>query len=483
MKLPAWMAATLFLVATCVPARADIGLLLNAKPNEHVEIGFAEITGEGHSAVYLSRVCAENPVTLRLCRPGEQGSVLQNYSDYKEDQPYEWNVVPLSIYLYGVNDVCQKPLFASPEMRSVLQERYRRQYLRQICTTQECLTNPDANWRDSVAAAFVREIYIFEVRTTVEQDQQFIREFNARANVNRYSGFRRNCADFAKLVVNTYFPHAAHRDPINDFGMTGPKAIARSFAHYAEHRPELDFRVIRVDQVPGTYKRSSDCHEGTEQTFRSKKWLIPMVAVEAQAVPFLAASYLLTGRFDPNHELRKYPSRDAALLNEQMAEAKADGDKRRQRELKDEWKAEQESELGVNRQWQQYRDRFGEILRTAVADGVIKKRRDLRSVFRDVVANSRFYLDERQQPWLEVTEEGRVRRVGLSADNILSAESDRSLALQILLARTGALLSANDKHRELWPDFQADWALLQTAEEARLEPQPGKVAATSAATQ
>ena len=468
----------LALITAWLPAHADIGLMLNAKPNGHVEIGFAEITGEGHSAVYLSRVCPESPVELRLCRPDEPGSVIQNYVDYKEDAPYQWNIVPLSVYLYGVDAMSQKPLFASPQLRTVLQERYRRLYLHDICTTDDCISNPDANWRDAVAAAFVREIYIFEVKTTVDQDEEFIREFNARANVNHYSGFRRNCADFAKLVVNTYFPHSAHRDPINDFGMTGPKAIARSFAHYAEHHPALDLRVVRIDQVPGTYKRSSDCHEGTEQTFRAKKWLIPMVAVEAQAVPFLAASYLLTGRFDPNHELRQHPSPDAATLHEQLAEAREAHDKPRQRELKRQLKMEEQEQLGTEAQWQQYRERFEEVLRTAVADGILTNEREVRRVFRQLQGNSRAYLDDRQRPWLEVASEGRVRRVGLSAENILSPDSDHALAMRVLLARTSALLAANSKHRELWPDLQSDWALLQTAEHA--SPQsPAEVLATA----
>ena len=39
--------------------------------------------------------------------------------------------------------------------------------------------------------------------------------------------------------------------------------------------------------------------------------------------------------------------------------------------------------------------------------------------------------------------------------------------MQVLLARTSALLSVNAKHRELMPDFQNDWALLQAAEDAK----------------
>lgn len=458
--------AIVVVVVTYLPARADVGLLLNAKPNVRPELITSEIVGEGHAAVYLSRVCPASPVTLRLCGPGEQGSVIQNYEDYKEDQPYEWNIVPLSVYLYGVDSFAARPLFGSPQLRQVLQDRYREKYLGQLCTTERCIRDADANWRDSVAAAFVREIYIFEVRTTVEQDEQFIREFNARPNVNHYHGVSRNCADFAKLVVNTYFPHSAHRDVLNDFGVTGPKAIARSFTHYAEHHPDLQLRVIRVEQVPGTYRRSTDCREGTEQTIRSKKWLVPIVVLEAHAVPILAASYLLTGRFSPDHELRHHPSEDVAVLYQELAEAKRESDWDRQQEAKREIRAGRQRELGDDQQWQQYRSRFEEVLRTAIDDGVIPDRREMGKVFHSLQTNGYTYLDGDGQPWLEEKTSGQLRRVGLSEDNVFSAGSDSTLAMQVLLARTYALLSVGSNHRELWPEFEADWALLQRAEEA-----------------
>ncbi|MGA2903027.1 MAG: hypothetical protein ABSD98_04295 [Candidatus Korobacteraceae bacterium] len=465
-----WHKAILVIFALAVhpAARADIGLLLNAKTNAHPLPVTAEITGAGHSAVYLSRICPASPVTLRMCGPDEPGSVIQNYEDYMEDQPYEWNIVPLGLYLYGVEDLRDRPLFGSPELRSVLQDHYRQNHLGRLCATSRCLTNPEANWRDSVAAAFVREIYIFQVHTTVEQDEEFIRKFNARPNVNHYNGFSRNCADFAKLVVDTYFPHSAHRDVLNDLGMTGPKAIARSFAHYAERHPELGLRVVRVEQVPGTYKRSSDCREGTEQTVRSKKWLIPIAAVEAQALPVLAASYFLTGRFNPDHELRNRPSENSAVLVEDLAAAKQAGDRAQTRELQRELRAERLEQVGDKQQWQIYRDRFEEVLHTAIDDGIVSDRRELRNLFRNLQARGRVYLDGNGQPWLEAEDSGRLQRVGLTTGNIVSPESDSRLALQLLLARTEDLLSVKSKHRELSPEFQSDWALLQRAEEAML---------------
>ena len=75
---------------------------------------------------------------MRLCRPGEQGSVLSNYTTLGEDQPYEWNMVPLSIYLYGVEDPSNRPLVSSKAIKALLEERYRENYLGQMCTSEKC---------------------------------------------------------------------------------------------------------------------------------------------------------------------------------------------------------------------------------------------------------------------------------------------------------------------------------------------------------
>jgi len=103
----------------------------------------------------------------------------------------------------------------------------------------------------------------------------------------------RNCADFTKRVINSYFPHATHADYINDFGMTSPKAIARSFTRYALRHPDTEFRVLHIAQVPGTIKRSTECRAGTEQLYRSKKLLLPMLIFAYHELPVVTASYLL----------------------------------------------------------------------------------------------------------------------------------------------------------------------------------------------
>ena len=66
---------------------------------------------------------------LRLCRPGEQGSVISNYTTLGEDQPFEWNIVPLSVFLYGVEDPDNRPMIGSRKIKHLLEERYREKFL------------------------------------------------------------------------------------------------------------------------------------------------------------------------------------------------------------------------------------------------------------------------------------------------------------------------------------------------------------------
>ena len=46
----------------CLRACADVGVVLN----ESLDTSVDRITGTGHSAVYLSRICPDSPVKLRL---------------------------------------------------------------------------------------------------------------------------------------------------------------------------------------------------------------------------------------------------------------------------------------------------------------------------------------------------------------------------------------------------------------------------------
>jgi hypothetical protein len=440
-------------------ARADVGVILN----DSLDTSVARITGSGHSAVYFSRICPASPVRLRLCEPGENGSVMSNYTTLGEDEPFEWNIVPLNVYVYGVENPADRPLFASPKIKGALEDAYREKVLADYCEGHSCQTSNKAEWREMVSAESERTFYILIVSTTVEEDQKLIDEFNAMPNVNHFNGMTRNCADFTKHVIDTYFPHAAHRDFINDFGMTSPKAVARSFARYANRHPDMQYRVVHFAQLPGTIKRSSECRSGTEQLYHSKKLLLPMAFFAPHALAVVTGSYLVTGRFNVEREFEDHATIRETGLSHELKSAKADDEP----EIVDELAAAEAKEradvLGTQQQWKAYRESFDAIVDDAVQEGVLPDRNELGHVFERINSNGEPFLDDRGELWMDVREDGREIKIGLTPSNILADGSDRTLAYRVLLANVNEVLKSPARRRETLPEFEQTWQLLQAA--------------------
>jgi hypothetical protein len=450
-------AAFILAFLACSSARAGVGVILNESLDTSVE----RITGSGHTAVYFSHICAESPVKLRLCRPGEEGSVMSNYINLGEDRPYEWNIVPLSVYVYGVENPRNRPLVGTDKVKAALEERYREKYLAAYCASDSCKTSDKAEWREMVGAGLVRSMYIFLVETTTQQDLELIAKFNSAPNENHFNGAMRNCADFTKDAVNDYFPHSAHRDFLNDFGMTSPKAVARSFTHYALSHPEMQFRVLHFSQLPGTIKRSTEARSGTEQLYHSKKLLIPMIILADHELPVVAASYLLTGRFNPEHEFEEH----STLADSEIQLAKDDKDDNRVDQLEAVETQDRQQIIGTPQEWKAYRKSLSEMFDESVHEEIVPNRGYLNRLFK--------LLDEEGTPvaaangsiWMTVpnSDSTATSRVGLSASNILAHNSDSHLAYEVLLERTDRVLKSPKHSRETMLEFKEDWEFLQVA--------------------
>jgi hypothetical protein len=459
-------------------AHADAGVVLN----ESLDTSVARITGSGHSAVYLSRICPDDsPVRMRLCRPGEQGSILSNYTTLGEDQPYEWNIVPLSVYLYGVEDPADRPLVSSKAIKAALEERYRDKYLATLCTEQRCRSGKSAEWREMVGATLERSLYLFVVKTSVEQDRALIAEFNSLPNVNHFNGMTRNCADFTRRVLDVYYPGAVKPDYLNDFLMTTPKAVARSLTHYAEKHPESEFRVLHFSQVPGTIKRSSECRSGTEQLFHSKKLVIPLAVFAWQGVPAVTASYLITGHFNPEHQFEAHASAEAAGSAGNESPEIGGGFTVSVQELAAEGSRERETIVGTKDEWKQYQAQLDATIDEAIRNEVIPDRIYLRHVFKKLGESTTISAAANGALWMNFRGAQPPLRVGISASNVFTPDSDGQFAYQIMLARMEDELKSPKHSRETMLDFKQDWTLLadirgrglQTAAERNALPVPG----------
>jgi len=164
------MVAMLVLVSASL-ANASATLLLE---EPYGKLGF--FTATGHAAVYLSGVCAETPVVLRACAPGEMGSVISRYDGVRD---YDWVAVPLIPYLYAVEKPEDIPLFVDLKMVAFLRDQYRRKHFEEVASDLTDGEAPGGNWYELVGSAYDRASYAFEIQTSTAQDLAFIAAYNA----------------------------------------------------------------------------------------------------------------------------------------------------------------------------------------------------------------------------------------------------------------------------------------------------------------
>ena len=87
--VPFLMALALVLLV-CQTGHAQAALLMD---EPFGFFGFLNPTG--HDAIYFQRICAETPVKLRRCAPGEDGAVITRYQGIAH---YDWIAMPLLPY-------------------------------------------------------------------------------------------------------------------------------------------------------------------------------------------------------------------------------------------------------------------------------------------------------------------------------------------------------------------------------------------------
>lgn len=289
-----------------VPAHAGKIALLLEQP--YGRFGFFNPTG--HAAIYLSDVCAETPVILRRCYPGEKGVVI---SRYHKVGGYDWLAIPLIPYLYAVTDPEDIPEDLSGKQVMQLRNQYRRRYLCEFIPDDPDRAIPKGDWTQLVGESYDRKIFGYSLETTPEQDDALIAMLNGRRNHSHFNLFFNNCANFAEKILNFYFPHSVHRNFIVDVGLMTPKQAAHSFTRYAQHHPDLEFTTFVIPQVSGPIRRSIAIHGILDSVLETPKYVLPIAILHPVVAGSLLAVYFGDGRFHPDAHMESVfdPKRDS----------------------------------------------------------------------------------------------------------------------------------------------------------------------------
>jgi hypothetical protein len=254
---------------------------------------FGTLNPTGHAAIYLDRVCADTPVHLRLCNPGEEGVVI---SRYKGMGGYDWVAIPLIPYLYSVDEPEQVPEKVNEETVNRLREHYKEAGLGEWGEHLPPGNFFNGGWTQLVGTAYDRRTYAFRFETTREQDLALIAELNDRPNVSHFNILFRNCADFDRVVLKHYFPKEFRRAIFPDAGITTPKRVAYQLVKYAKKHPETQLTVMEIPQVPG-FRRDSRAIHGVAESLLFNGYVIPIIILNPYIAGGIFADYLVRGRY------------------------------------------------------------------------------------------------------------------------------------------------------------------------------------------
>jgi hypothetical protein len=276
------------LAAAVTHAHASIALLMEEPYGR-----FGAMNPTGHAAVYFNRICADSPTSLRPCRVGEYGVVISRY--HKIDG-YDWLAIPLVGYLYAVDSPSDIPAIVDEAKVAELRNAYRKEHLLALAPDSRNGGPPKGEWTELVGESYNRTIHGFQVDSTAAQDQRFITIFNDRRNVGHFNILFHNCADFSRVVLDIYLPHAIRRNFIADVGLMTPKQVARSLVEYGKKNPELNMSAFVIQQVPGNIPRSHPVDGVAESLIKSKKYLLPMAFLAPEVTGGVVVAYLVDGR-------------------------------------------------------------------------------------------------------------------------------------------------------------------------------------------
>lgn len=284
-----------FFAFNSAPGRAQAALLI-----EQPYGFFGTVNPTGHNALYFERICAETPVKLRRCAPGELGAVLSRYQGIGE---YDWVAIPLIPYLYSVEDASAVPTRVNPLAVNRMRNHYHEAHLMGLGENLSEGNLIHGGWTQLIGVAYERRIYAFRFQTTEAQDDALIARLNSVPNRSHFSLLFNNCGDFARKILNTYFPRAFRRSIFPDAGITTPKQVAFKLAQYARKHPEAQLTVYEIPQIPG-YRRQSRSNKNINESLMTTLYAVPIAMINPYLAGGLFVDYFARGR---NHILPTHP--------------------------------------------------------------------------------------------------------------------------------------------------------------------------------
>jgi len=495
----------LFLVSAAVlvnasPARADVGVIV-LEPIK--ALGF--VTRVGHAGTYFSNICPDgSPVRMRLCLPGESGGVISKYAPLSANEDYDWAIVPFEQYMHGLASPDVAPMIGTPGLQGAIERFSFGPLFSSALTTGTDGVLPDGQWTTALATRFDRTIYILSVETSPADDAVLVAAFNAAPNRSRFNFFYRNCSNQTKAILDLILPNIeAIGNRTSGLTMETPKGLAKALVERAIEQPQLQLRVRRYPQIPGTFSRSREVLFPMENTYRNLSfapwWFfggyreVALVSMFYHQVMSPFGMLESSRNFDSpraaeltleQHRLRRRQDEiRVALVSARHRDARwselSELDARvfqRLTEIRREQRAEVNRVAGSTVQWRELEREFQSMIRSLPQRLVIPEelKRDLarfepngslsRGLLEYFDANGEFFVDD-AGPWISLRlGEADAPSTGLSTSQVLAG--DPRLAVLVLAAVIDYNLYQPEARREDMDYVDSVFTLFRQASDA-----------------
>jgi hypothetical protein len=286
--LVSFLVAMAFSAPTCQPLRAQAAMFM-----EEPFGFFGFLNPTGHDALYFARICADTPVKLRRCAPGEPGAVITRYQGIAN---YDWIAMPLFPYLYAVENASEFPTRVDRNTVTALRERYHDAHLLSLGKDVPRGDDVKRGWSQFVGVAYERRIYAFRFETTEAQDDALIVRMNAEENRSHFGLLYSNCADFDRGILNFYFPGTFQRSILPDAGITTPRQVSYKLMRYAKKHPDLHMTLFDIRQVKG-YRGRSRRNQSIIASTITRGYALPFAFISPYIVGAVLVDYLGWGRY------------------------------------------------------------------------------------------------------------------------------------------------------------------------------------------
>jgi hypothetical protein len=255
---------------------------------------FGTLNPTGHTAIYFENICADTPVQLRHCLPGEPGAVIARYSGIANK---DWIAIPLVPYLYAVEQTNSVPVRVDRAMVDRLRDKYHEEHLLSLGAEIPRGGFLHGGWTELIGVSYERRIYAFRFNTTRAQDDAIIARLNAEDNQTDFDLLYDNCSDFARVLLNQYFPGTFKRSIFPDAGMTTPKQITFKLKRYARKHPETNLQVFEIPQIPG-YRHHSHANKSVAESLITTGYAVPIAILNPYLAGGLFVDYLIRGHYN-----------------------------------------------------------------------------------------------------------------------------------------------------------------------------------------